>query len=150
MGRGGFREGAGRKKGYSAIVAETFRRKLCQRIERKVDQYLEAWEALALGHKVLLKDENGTILRAYDRPPNNTALRDVFNRAFGQPEPSGEEVVYEENPPLTDEETENLMLFMYGKPDQEEKTDADTKEMDSKTKSPSLTPQTDAHRLPIK
>lgn len=112
MSRGGYRKGAGRKKGFPAFAAEEFRRRLCERIDKKAELYLDAWESLALGHKVVTRDFDGKLVETYEIPPDNTALRDITNRAFGRPElpieHSGEIGEYG----LTEKERQDLIRFM--------------------------------------
>lgn len=119
----------GRPKGYASIAAENFRAALCKEIEKEAAEYVKAWKALALGHWVEVKDENGNPVSIYKKSPDNSALRDLTNRAFGKPEQpiehSGDIGSYD----LTVDERKDLMLFEH----YEEGEDGTLSETDGET-----------------
>ncbi len=82
---GGYRKGAGRPPKQSTLYAQQFRDVLAEQVCKKVDEYIAAWEALALGHKVLITSESGEEI-VYLKSPNVRALQTITDRAFGRPE----------------------------------------------------------------
>ncbi|MDO8490367.1 MAG: hypothetical protein Q7S47_03045 [bacterium] len=84
--RGGARNGAGRPLKQSTLYAQQFRDALAAHIDKKKDEYIAAWEALALGYKVLTRNERGEDEIAYLKPPDVRALQTITDRAFGRPD----------------------------------------------------------------
>ena len=76
--RGGYRENAGRKKGYSAKNAEEARRILSEMVMRDIGP---------IGEALIKRAKNGEVI----------AIRELFGRAFGKP-PQTTKIESEEQP----------------------------------------------------
>lgn len=64
--RGGYRQNAGRKQGFSAIEAEKARELVCQKLSDNLEPILD---------KLIMQAKNGDI----------KATRELFDRAYGRP-----------------------------------------------------------------
>lgn len=75
--RGGYRENAGRKQGYSAKSAEEARRVLAEMVIREITP---------IGEALISKAKQGEV----------SAIRELFDRAFGKPKQDLEVNPYED------------------------------------------------------
>jgi len=80
---GGAREGAGRPISNATIKAQMFRELLQQRIEGRIDLFLDAWEDLALGHWLEITTETGT-KKVYKTAPDQRAMKAIMDQAMGR------------------------------------------------------------------
>ena len=86
-------------------------------IEADMQELYDAWKATAIGHFVRVKTATGET-KVYKRSPNASAIKDMFERAFGRPKQpiegsitvmdlseSAQAILDELNNAITDEET---------------------------------------------
>lgn len=77
----------GRPIGEARIASAKFRDELAIHVQSKAKEYLEAIEALALGHKVFVDGEEGEEV-VYHKSPDVRAWQAITDRAFGKPDQS--------------------------------------------------------------
>lgn len=86
MPAGGYRPGAGRKKGSKAshtLVAAQMRERLIERVRDHIDPLINAYLDTALGIWVEQK-VNGTAVKVYRKPPDLFALKNLLDQAIGR------------------------------------------------------------------
>jgi len=91
--RGGYRENAGRKKGYSALNAEEARRVFSEMIMAEIKP---------IGEALIVKAKNGDVM----------AIKELFDRAFGRSVQSVDVTSVELPRPIMDfDDDESLIVY---------------------------------------
>lgn len=78
----------GRPKGTVAsktLQTQIMRARLAQRLYDKMDAIFDAWEDLALGHYIMVKNPLTGEQRVYKKGPNGLALKDMMEQVWGKP-----------------------------------------------------------------
>lgn len=78
----------GRPKGklsQKTLEVRQLRAKLAERVAAKADAIFDAWEDLALGHYVMVKNPLTGEQRVYKKGPNGLALKDMLEQVWGKP-----------------------------------------------------------------
>lgn len=88
MAKGGKQPGAGRPKGSvskSTALALAMREKLVERVNKEFKPLIDAKLDLALGYYEAFTNDQGDVVRAYRKPPDNMAIQYLLNQAIGKP-----------------------------------------------------------------
>jgi len=78
----------GRPKGSlskKTLEVRRLRARLAERVAAKADAIFDAWEDLALGHYVMVKNPLTGEQRVYKKGPNGLALKDMLEQVWGKP-----------------------------------------------------------------
>jgi|SRR3989344_6601336 len=84
MAKGGYRPGAGRKKGFNAIKAEQARAYVIERITKELDSIITAQIEAAKGMYIEEVDEKGERIRVFKKEPNLKAGEFLLNQNIGK------------------------------------------------------------------
>ena len=84
MAKGGYRPGAGRKKGFNAIKAEQARAYVIERITKELDSIITAQIEAAKGMYIEEVDEKGERIRVFKKEPNLRTGEFLLNQNIGR------------------------------------------------------------------